>query len=97
MNISAIYGAEDKENAIPCTITNVKFLKDGTPVYIAKCAGGTIQATPDMFIYLFTAIIKDEDGNDKSRTGFFKSADAASIDAESHLCKGEKLHCVIFA
>lgn len=73
MNISAIYGAEDKEHAIKCTIIDSKTLKDGTPVYIAKCAGGTIQATPDMFVYLFTAIIKDEDGHDQSRVGYYKT------------------------
>lgn len=97
MNITAIYGAEDKAHAIPCRITEAKFLTDGTPVYIAKCEGGTIQATPDMFVYLFTAIIKDEDGNDKSRTGYHKSADAARIEAESHLDKGETFHGVIYA
>lgn len=97
MNISAIYGAEDKEHAIKCTIIDRKTLTDGTPVYIAKCDGGTIQATPDMFVYLFTAIIKDEDGNDKSRTGYFKSADAARRDAEANMDRGDKYHGIIYA
>lgn len=73
MNISAIYGAEDKEHAIKCTIIDSKTLTDGTPVYIAKCDGGTIQATPDMFHYLYTIIIQDEDGHDHSRAGYYKT------------------------
>lgn len=77
MNISAIYGAEDKAHAIKCTIIDSKTLTDGTPVYIAKCDGGTIQATPDMFHFLYTIIIRDEDGHDKSRVGYYKTPDAA--------------------
>lgn len=97
MNITAIYGAGDKAHAIKCTIIESKTLTDGTPVYIAKCEGGTIQATPDMFVYLFTAIIKDEDGNDKSRTGYFKSADTARRDAEQYIEPGDHYHGIIFA
>lgn len=97
MNIKAIYGAEDKEHAIPCTIIDSKTLTDGTPIYIAKCDGGTIQATPDMFFYLFTAIIKDEDGNDKNHTGFYRTPEAARRAAEQYMEPGDHYHGIIFA
>ena len=50
-----------------------------------------------MFHYQFTAIIKDADGNDKSRTGYYPTATAAHIDAVKHADKGDTVESIIFA
>ena len=99
MKIHAIYGAEDKAHAIYCTITKCVFIS-GEPFYIAEVQGErvcTIQAPPSMFHYQFTAIIKDADGNDKSRTGYYPTATAAHIDAVKHADKGDTVESIIFA
>lgn len=99
MKINAIYGAEDKAHEIYCTITGCVFF-NGEPFYIAEVPGKrvcTIQAPPSYFRYQFTAIIKDADGNDKSRTGYYTDATAAYIDAEKHADKGDTVESIIFA